>query len=712
MLLRSIRSHPVASCATLVLALVVAAGAVAVVGASRSGHTPTAVAAMLALYGGVALAEQTARSTVDRIHDVALARLRGLTGIRLVAFAAGPLLTVSLVGIVLGTGLGLLLAKRIADGWHTSYSVGAAEILVGVGLLLGAWVTVAVVAGSVIRRPLGDALSVHPRRRSGSMIVTFLEILLVVAAVLAVYEAHRSDHGWVAIIAPALVALAAGQVVAWLLLLVPRVGHRLGPALASRRLRRDPDPASMVRILVAATVLLAVTLTGGSAAASWRDDAARLRAGGPLTVPFDDGALRAYAAAHAADPRGRWLMAAASLDDLNPVDRRVFVDSARWQAVVGDFMAGSSVGGAADRISHLADQSDPRLMTGRTLSVDVSDFTGPGVGTVVARYAGDGGFPTSVRVKVSADGTATTPLRQCRVGCALLSLSVTGTPSFVVRRVTAGSADLVSDPTTYSGNGPTRLLSLTESGLPPGQAMQALTTPDLTLRTTIPGLDGQTPAVRTVGAIDAVPFLGRSGSLLDLPRVLRSAVGTVPIADAMVVARADTPAPVLARLRADGGGRPATFTSMRAAFDATREARADRLAVLVAIGVALVALTHLIAWLVGQMGRRRAEVAGLRTAGLQPGVVRRAYLVEAGVLAGIVLVAAVLTAAATTSTLLGPMRLVGGWAVAPLIDLAVQPWLLSAVGLGVAVVTAACCGVVFTRFGRGARPAALREAER
>jgi len=166
-LLRSIRSHPVASCATLVLALVVTAGAVAVVGASRVGHTPTAVAAMLALYGGVALAEQTARSSVDRIHDVALARLRGMTGLRLVGFASGPLLAVSLVGVVLGTGLGLLLARRITGGWHTSYTVGAREILVGVALLLGAWLTVALVTGSVIRRPLGDALSVHPRRRTG-----------------------------------------------------------------------------------------------------------------------------------------------------------------------------------------------------------------------------------------------------------------------------------------------------------------------------------------------------------------------------------------------------------------------------------------------------------------------------------------------------------------------------------------------------------------
>ena len=131
-----------------------------------------------------------------------------------------------------------------------------------------------------------------------------------------------------------------------------------------------------------------------------------------------------------------------------------------------------------------------------------------------------------------------------------------------------------------------------------------------------------------------------------------------------------------------------------------------------AIGVALVALTHLLAWLSAQVGRRRAEVAGLRAAGLQPAVVRRAYLVEAGVLAGVVLVAAVIAAAATTTTLLRPMKLVGGWAEAPPIDLGLRPWTLAVVVLGVAVVTAASCAVVFTRFGRGARPSSLRAAER
>jgi hypothetical protein len=242
--------------------------------------------------------------------------------------------------------------------------------------------------------------------------------------------------------------------------------------------------------------------------------------------------------------------------------------------------------------------------------------------------------------------------------------------------------------------------------------MQALTTRDVRLRSTVSGIDGQTPGVRVVGEVDAVPFLGRDGSLLDLPRVLRGSVGTVSAARPVVVARADTPAAVMARLHADGGGPATTYSSVRKAFDATPEARADSLALLIAVGVALVALTHLAAWLASQLARRRAEVAGLRSAGLLPRVVRRAYVVEALALAGIVLVAAIVAAVVTTTALLRPMRLVGGWAVAPAVDLAVRPWVLTPVALGVALVTAVCCAVVFTRFGRSARPAALREADR
>src|SRR5262249_37973829 len=118
------------------------------------------------------------------------------------------------------------------------------------------------------------------------------------------------------------------------------------------------------------------------------------------------------------------------------------------------------------------------------------------------------------------------------------------------------------------------------------------------------------------------------------------------------------------------------------------------------------------AWLSGQVGRRRAEVAGLRVAGVSPRSVRRAYLVEAALLAGIVLVTAAVAAAATTVPLLEPMRLVGGWADAPAGRLVVRPTTLTAVAVGVALVMAVMCAFVFTRFGRSARPAALRSADR
>jgi len=703
-LLRSIRAHLLPNLATLTLALVVSAGAVGVVGASRAGRTPGAVAAILALYGAVALAEQSARSVIDRSHDAALARLRGMHGSRLVQFAAGPLIAISLTGIAVGSAIGTWLAGRIADGWGIDYSVGTREVVVAVAVLLGAWCTIVLVSAAVIRRPLVDALSVHPRRHPSSWLTTFLELLVVAAACLAVYQAHRSEQSWVADIAPALVALAAGQLVMWALAWTPRLGSRLGLALASRRLRRDPDPASVVRILVAAAILLAVTLTGGRTAADWRDDAGHLRAGGPLVLPFTDGALRAYAAAHDADPQGRWLMAAVAIDDLDPARRRVYVDAPRWDAVVGDFLGGTSVGGAGRHMAALADQGSPPMMRADSLHVDVSSIAEGGTGRVVVSYLSDQGYAQEARVRIDRPGKLTGALHACVVGCALLSVELSG-DQFELSSVRAGDAHLLGT-TSYAGGAPSRARTV-ESGT----AAVMLATQELGSASVLDGIDGKTHAVRVIGSVGAVPFVGRAGSLLDLGQVLRGAVGTVAAARSVVVARADTPADVLAQLGKEGAGKPATYATVADQLERTPSARADSLALLTAVGVGLVALAHLLAWLGAQLGRRRAEVAGLRAAGIAPRAVRRAYVVEAVLLAGIVLGAATIAAAATTVPLLEPIQLVGGWAQAPELDLAVHPATLASVVVGVAVLTAVLCALVFTRFGRAARPAALRSAD-
>jgi hypothetical protein len=707
-LLRGIRAHLLPSLATLVLAFVVSAGAVGVVGASRVGHTPGAVAAMLALYGAVALAEQAARAVVDRSHDIALARLRGLHGASLVTFAAAPLLTVSLVGAVAGSFAGTWFAGRIADGWSVSYTVGTREVVVAVGILVGAWVTIAVVSAAVIHRPLLDALSVNPRRHASHWITTFLELLVVAGACLAVYEAHRSESSWVPTIAPALVALAAGQLVMWVLTLTPRLGRRLGMALTSRRLRRDPDPGSVVRVLVAAAVLLAVTLTGGRAAAEWRDDAGRLQAGGPVVVPFEGGALRAYAAAHDADPKGQWLMAAVSVDDpTSPTDRRVFVDTPRWDAVVGDFVSGTSVSSATTHMPALASQVHPLMLRSDSVSADVTTTVAGGLGSAIAvTFLSDAGFLHTAHLRFTGPGTVTARLGPCAVGCSLQSVRLHGA-AFELGALTAGPTKILGT-TSYAGGAGTVALAPSATA----KTALALTTANLQTPSNLQGIDGTGGPVQVIGTVRAVPFVGRTGALLDLGRVILGSVGTVASAKSMVLARADTPSAVLAKLKGAGGGKATTYAVVADRLKRTPQARADSLALLIAVGVGLIALTHLLAWLAGQLGRRRTEVAGLRAAGIRPGTVRGAYLVEAVVLAVIVLVTAAIAAALTTIPLLKPMGLVGGWPPAPALRLEVRPLTLAAVVLGVAAATAVLCAVVFTRFGRSARPGSLRSADR
>jgi hypothetical protein len=319
----------------------------------------------------------------------------------------------------------------------------------------------------------------------------------------------------------------------------------------------------------------------------------------------------------------------------------------------------------------------------------------------------DQGYPSPVRVDVTHDGWNSEPMGHCRVGCAVGTATVSGDAHVTVDRVRAGARVLVRQSTAYAGTGPALLPGGYDTS-----AQRVLVTAGMKGRGTVDGIDGSIQAAQQVGTVPDIPFLGTAGRLLDLGRVLIGANGSIPAARSVVVARADTPSSVLDRLHADGGGTPTTYAATLGALRQTTQARADQLALLVALGVALVALAHLLAWLAGQVAGRRTEVAGLRVAGIRPVAIRAAYLTEALVLAGVVLVTSAVATAATTGSLLHPMHLVGGWSYAPAVDLSLRPWVLAATCLGVAVVTAVSCLGVFTRFGRAARPSALRAADR
>ncbi len=87
---------------------------------------------------------------------------------------------------------------------------------------------------------------------------------------------------------PALVGLAVGQVAVWLIRVAARLavgataGRGLPGFLASRRLARVAEAATPIRLVVAAAVVGAVSVTGAQQVDDWSDDTARIRAGAAI----------------------------------------------------------------------------------------------------------------------------------------------------------------------------------------------------------------------------------------------------------------------------------------------------------------------------------------------------------------------------------------------------------------------------------------------
>ena len=185
--------------------------------------------------------------------------------------------------------------------------VGLAAVLVGM-------------AGA-LREPLSEQVSIAERPRPASTAALFVSVLLLVAAGVAVYRssvAPAEDADWVVLAGPALVGLAVGQVAVWLIRIARPARRRARPPGAgcpasspSRRLARVAEAATPIRLVVAAAVVGAVSVTGAQQVDDWADDTARIRAGAAVQVPVDGDVYDALGVSHELDPDGEWLMAAA-----------------------------------------------------------------------------------------------------------------------------------------------------------------------------------------------------------------------------------------------------------------------------------------------------------------------------------------------------------------------------------------------------------------
>lgn len=763
MVLRGIAARRLLSFTTFLLAATVVAGTVASIGFGRLTHVSEGSAGALILLGLVAIASQAVESVRRREHDLALARLRGQHGLRLLYFTVAEPSIVVVAGAAAGVAGGWAVGSMAVSRWlpsATTFTVDTAE-LVGAGIVTAACLVVVwAAAWRATRAPLHRQLAGVRRPRAASTFGLFLQVLLVLGAVVAFYQARqdaRSRVDWVSLVSPAVIGLAAAQVLIWLLfglfaVLVPRSSRAPLPWFVTlRRLLRRADSLALIRVVVASGVVFCVAASASAAADGWRVERAKLQVGAPVSYPVPSGALRAYVAAHEADPSGRWLLPVASYTSDSEVgSRRVFVDTERWANVVGDFFADTSNAPLARQLASFPAPPAKVYSTGDSLGVSMTAGSVPSQHGIALgfEYVDDKGDLATVSVPLRSKGSGASGsqivrfshrLPGCRAGCALDQMFLTGYPrdTLEITDVTFGGQPALGPGSGFrpANNQESLRVRATGTGLLVGlgrarfglsgtrslgtfhrsgtlPAIATAGTPYVLSHgvPTIAGVDGSARPARIQGRESVLPFVGTRGTLSDLGQVLVGSGGSIPTTEAYVLARADTPPKVVAALRSTGSvASPRTYDGALHRLAATPRAQGTRLYLVIALFSALIALVSLASAVAQQRPERKREAAGLRVVGVPTRLINGAYHRETVLLAAAAFLGTCVASYLACRALLPALPLVSGWLFAPPLD--ASPRLVTI------LVTAIVCGGVvagltyaaFRRIGRSAAPRMLRE---
>ncbi|MEP6525760.1 MAG: FtsX-like permease family protein [Nocardioidaceae bacterium] len=709
--LRGIRARSGQSLALFVMGTLTMAGCIVAVGYSRATHASVGSAGALLLLAVVALAGQGAASVRARRSEIALAQLRGGHGLALLRRAVTEPSVILLVAAVAGVAVGRVVARGAVHRWvgdDATFEMTRAEWATAAAVLVVSVAVVVVVSWHTAYEPLTAKLAGLDRPRPTTTAGLLLGLLTLMGALVSVYQARQlgvRHADWVSFLSPALVGLAAGQIGIWSVAILsqlamgfPRLNGSLRWFLTLRRLTRRSDSTALIRIVVAAVVVAGVAASAWVGSGSWRDQTARIETGGPVAFEVPTGGLQAYAASHQADPHGRWLMAiSASPDPSGGSFRDMFVDTPRWDRVVGTFFSGTPVAAVSHEIGSLAQAPALRPARGSTFAVTfsaqsvrrawptariertpaswqlvpllftISYVDSQGDGETLQVPQNPGRRPRSVRPG-GVGYSALVP--GCARACALESVRVQGLThqaplhvtnmSFADSQLIPGdAADMVlSREHTIVRAVPSRggldlwlttpyesrvLLDWSDDPVP-----AALVTPGLRLERAggqpqAYGPDGDPHPVRIAGQVPALPLLGRSGLLLDLGTALRGAGGQLPDTETVVVARADTPVRVLHELSSTGAvGRKLTFGQVLTDIDRTRTAQGAVLYGLIAVFGLLIAAISVASSTVEQRRERRVEAASLRVVGVDVADVAGGYRAEAeGLGAAVTVVAGV-----------------------------------------------------------------------
>jgi putative ABC transport system permease protein len=664
-------------------------------------------------------------ASFERRTDIGLLKLRGAARTRTLALVLGQSAVPMLVGGAVGLAAGVLLARpqsgsisagtaRLAD----LSSVGAAAVAV-----LGALVAAFIAERRAVAAPVITLLRRVPARTPGWK-AGVIDGALVCLALVGEYQvrAHsRGETSWLALLAPGLLALALGVLIARAM--VPAAAAVGRSALREGRVSTTLTAAYLVRrpglLRLCAVLTAAVALFGAGFAAfdtSVRATAERadheLGAARVLGVNARSRA-QLLAAVRAVDPAGRYAMAAAYSPDLQvlAVDTTRLATVARWRpeygaptaeraaallhppAPVGFTLAGSELAlettanARADPVSILVRLAGP---DGAAASATVGPLR-PGrhvYHTTVAACAASPGcrlvsiglrsyrqsLPPGVDVEVhaiTADGGRDAGAAAESAGVDLTDRPLwrtpfVGTPPQVATdagglRLGTGGAPVADDldPTVSVLDAPPRIPVLAA-----GASRERVLAGDPQV-VVFPG--AQLPAT-LAGVGGALPRLGDHGLLADLEYADRLAAdfGTAEFLEVWLTA--DAPRDVVARL-AGHDVTVATDTSVR---DLTE--RYERQAMPVAVRFQLIAAAIAMLLAAGALAvagsverqSRAAELVALRMQGATDRHVRRTALAGYAVVMVLSTLAGLATAVLARTLVATPVPLFSdGWAVLP-----------------------------------------------
>jgi hypothetical protein len=310
------------------------------------------LAAQLAVLGIVVLAFVCAAATEQRRPEIALARLRGHGSRGAAVMLLRELGVLVLAGGVIGTALGWLTAVVSAELWLQPGVTPEARWPV-TGAVLASMVAglLAILAAGTptFRQPLTSLLRRVPPRAS-TLQVGLVEGAVVAAAAAGVVTLLTGDGGPIALLAPGLLAIAGGLLLAQAT--IPTAGPlgrlalrrgRLPWALAGLQIARRPALRRLIAIITVACALLVFAVDAWTVAGRNRTARAEVEAGAPVVLGVDATSPRALRdAVLDIDSKGRFATPVVTVSSVTPVGPRTtavepeaFARIARWAGAAG-----------------------------------------------------------------------------------------------------------------------------------------------------------------------------------------------------------------------------------------------------------------------------------------------------------------------------------------------------------------------------------------